>query len=190
MSPLDLPWKQNLVAKTDVLRQDHREDWCIMPAISTISVLPSLSSIGWRRRTTSLSTRIRSLRVRNSWEDEQTSSKIHPIYRWRNQIASYSNSQPPPKSPFVSWNLQHVKIARYDLPLPHDFIHHDARISIINLSTLFTHFNFQKRSRYEKTSQLLSFKAQRTPRLLKPEERSVRSSPLWNSEKEEAKGHL
>ena len=47
---------------------------------------------------------------------------------------------------------------RYDLPLPHDLIHHDARISIINLPAVLTHLNFQRGSKYRKASQLLPFK--------------------------------
>jgi len=39
---------------------------------------------------------------------------------------------------------------RYDPPLPHDLIHHDARISIINLPAVLTHFNFQKGSKSRK----------------------------------------
>ena len=39
-SPPDLPWQQDLVTKIDVLGQDHRKNWCIAPAVSTISILP------------------------------------------------------------------------------------------------------------------------------------------------------
>ena len=37
-SPPYLPWQQDLVAKTNVLRQNHCEDWCVAPTISTIFI--------------------------------------------------------------------------------------------------------------------------------------------------------
>jgi len=52
----------------------------------------------------------------------QTPSKIHPIYKWKSRIAFNSNSQPPPKSQFVSQILRHVKSAKYDPSLPQDFV--------------------------------------------------------------------
>ena len=128
---------------------------------------------------------------KDSWKDEQISFKIHHIYRLKKirscliQILYYL------KSRFISWILWHVKSAKYDPPLPHDLIHYDSTISIMNLPTVLTHFNFQKSSRYENASQPLSFKVQRTTRLLKLEERSMLFPPsISETQRRKIRRHL
>ena len=54
-----------------------------------------------------------------------------------------------PKKSVHILDLWHVESVRDQPSLPHNLIHHDARISFINLPAVLAHFNFRKSLKYK-----------------------------------------
>ena len=150
---------------------------------------PSPSSTGQRRRATLLPIRARNLGVENSWEEMSKLLSRSTLFRWRSLTTSYSKSQSPPNSQFISWILQHVESARSTSS--HNLVHHEVKIWIINPSVVHARSDFQKSSGYQKASWALPFRMQVTPRLPKPKDELFISTPSpWSSEKRKLRGHL
>ena len=65
-----------------------------------------------------------------------------------------------------SWRVKSVK---YDMPLPHDLVHHEVRILVISLPAIFTHSSFQRGLKMRKGIFTGPFKVQVMSRLPEPE---------------------
>ena len=96
------------------------------------SPFPSLSSTGQRRKTLE-PTKTKKIGARDSLRDWKTSLQRSALI-----INGEARSFPTqilkfPKNSSIFIDFWHVKSVKYQPPLPHDRIHHDTKISFINL---------------------------------------------------------
>ena len=155
-----------------------------MPAISTASILYLFFLHRTKKKSDIATYQSKKLGGRKFLRrGEQTSFRIHSIYRWRSPTAFYSKSQLPPNSWFISWILWHVELARSTLS--HYLIHHEVKILIINLPAVHTNSNFQKNIRMWKG--ILTASLQNASDASTPQARKW-VSPLHSSLELKAKG--
>ena len=136
-----------------------------------ISISPSPSYIERRRRATLQSNRTKSLGGKKLLRRFEKMSQLFPgsFLFIGEEASSHIQISTISESQFASRIFRHDKSVGYDLPQPCDLIHHEVRISVINLSVVFTHSSFQRGFRIRKGILTSPFRVQATPQLLEPE---------------------